>query len=90
MNTNKATPMIDRLCLREPIPEIAEAARHLDAAVSAHLTGQADLAESLIRLADMPVIREWTESLWGTTSPHIQYRVVAAISMILRETWQVA
>lgn len=77
MNTKKANLVVDRLCLREPIPEITDAVRHLDAAVSAHLAGQHDLAESLICLADMPVIREWTKSLWGTASPHIQYRVVA-------------
>ena len=77
MNTLEAIPIVDRLSLRAPIPELADAARYLDAAVSAHLAGRTDLAESLIRLADMPVIREWTESLWGTASPHIQYRVIA-------------
>ena len=77
MKTNEATPVSDRLCLREPIPEIADAARYLDAAVSAHLAGRTDLADALIRLADMPAIREWTESLWGTASPYVQRRVVA-------------
>jgi len=76
MNTKEANPVVERLCLREPIPEIAEAARQLDAAVSAHFAGEHDLATSLIRLTDMPVIREWTESLWGTASPHIHYRFV--------------
>ena len=66
-----------RLCLRVPIPEIADAARYLDAAVSAHLANRPDLAEALIRLADMPAIREWTESLWGAASPYVQYRAVA-------------
>src|SRR6266478_4732048 len=70
-------PIVDRFCLREPIPEISDAARYLDAAVSAHLAGRTDLADSLIRLADMPAIRVWTESLWGAASPHIHYRVVA-------------
>jgi hypothetical protein len=54
MNINEANPIGDRLCLPEPIPEIADAARYLDAAVSAHLAGRTDLAESLIRLADLP------------------------------------
>jgi hypothetical protein len=71
------TPESNRPCLREPIPEIADAARYLDAAVSAHLVGRSDLAEDLIRLADMPAIREWTESLWGANSPYVKYRVVA-------------
>jgi len=67
----------ERLCLREPIPQIADAARLLDEAVSAHHSGRTDLAESLIRLADMPVIREWTESIWGPKSPYIKYLVTA-------------
>ena len=66
----------DRLCFRETIPEIAEAAQFLDAAVSAHLRGRSDLAEELIRLADMAEIREWTESIWGSKSPYVQFREV--------------
>lgn len=65
-----------RTCLRDPIPEIAQAARHLDAAVSAHLAGQFHLAGGLIWLADMPEIRAWTESLWGNNSPHVLLRSV--------------
>ncbi|MCO5411113.1 HNH endonuclease [Ralstonia mojiangensis] len=65
---------LHRQCLREPIPEIFDAARYLDAAVSAHLAGHRDLADQLIRLADMPPIREWTESIWGAQSPHVQLR----------------
>jgi 5-methylcytosine-specific restriction endonuclease McrA len=66
-----------RSCFRDSIPEIADAARYLDAAVSAHLIGRSDLANELIRLADMPVIREWTESLWGSKSPYVKHRVVS-------------
>jgi hypothetical protein len=84
-----ARAMTIRLCLREPIPEIADAARYLDAAVSAHLTGYSEIAEHLIRLADMPVIREWTESLWGSNSPYVKPQVTAGmlqdISMEQRE-----
>ena len=68
--------MIDRASFRTPIPEIYEAARFLDAAVSAHLLGRHDLADALIRLADMPVIRDYTESLWGSGSPHVQFRTI--------------
>jgi len=64
-------------CLREPIPEIADAARLLDAAVSAHLMGRSQLADELIRAADIPAISEFGESLWGTKSPHRHYRVVS-------------
>ena len=69
-----------RTCLREPIPEIYEAARFLDDAVTAHMTGQGHLAISLIRQADMPAIREWTESIWGKKSPYRQYRLVTEAS----------
>ena len=65
-----------RTCLRDPIPEIAQAARNLDAAVSAHLAGQFHLAGGLIWLADMSEIRAWTESLWGNNSPHVLLRSV--------------
>jgi hypothetical protein len=58
-----------RTCLRDPIPEIAEAAKCLDEAVTAHLSGRRELAIDLIRLADMPAIRDWTESLWGKGGP---------------------
>ncbi|USD35985.1 HNH endonuclease [Ferrimonas sp. SCSIO 43195] len=63
-------------CLREPIPEIFDAARYLDAAVSAHLSGHQELAEELLRLSDMDVLREWTESLWGANSPYVQRREI--------------
>ena len=58
-----------RNCLRDPNPEIFDSARYVDAAVSAHLTGNRKLADELIRIADMPAIREWTESLWGKGGP---------------------
>jgi 5-methylcytosine-specific restriction endonuclease McrA len=54
-----------RRCLIDPVPEIAVAARHLDAAVAAHVAGDRTAARELLRLADVPAIREWTESLWG-------------------------
>jgi len=66
----------NRLCLREPIPEIFEAASLLDQAVTAHLNGERDAADKLIRQADMPAIRAWTESLWGTASPYVMFRTV--------------
>lgn len=63
-----------RNCLREPIPEIVEAAEMLEQAVSAHLVGDSETAARLIRLAYMPLIREWTESVWGGSSQYVQYR----------------
>jgi hypothetical protein len=60
-----------RTCFRNPIPEIQEAAGYLDGAVSAHLAGDATLADFLIGKADIPAIREWTESIWGAASPYV-------------------
>lgn len=65
-----------RICFREPIPEIYEAAKLLDAAVDAHLYGDRDLASKLIRQADMQEVRDWCYSLWGKASPHVQYRKI--------------
>ena len=56
-------------CFREPIAEIFAAARLLDAAVTAHLLAKRDLAEELIRLADMPSIAEFTDTIWGPGGP---------------------
>ena len=55
--------------LLDPIPEIFHAARSLDAAVSAHLLGDAPLAAELIRRADLPAMRDWTNALWGKGGP---------------------
>ena len=60
---------------------ITAAARYLDAAVSAHLTGNKGEAQRLIRLADIPVIREWTESLWGRS--HVIARPAAVLTHVL-------
>ena len=62
-----------RLCLSDPIPQVADAARYLDAAVAAHLQGKSALAEELIRLADMPEIRKWTKSIWANSSVHVRF-----------------
>ena len=63
-----------RICLRNPIPEIAGAACYLEEAVSAHLNKRFDLADELIRRAEMSEIRGWTESLWGKNSPQVTLR----------------
>lgn len=57
---------LPRKCLREPISEIFHAAHLLDRAVSAHLAGHTAEAGELLSKANMPKIREWTESLWGS------------------------
>ncbi len=67
MNEKPATL---RTCLLDPIQEIFDAAIYLNDAVSAHLEGNRALADELIRLADMRVIYEWSEALWGKGGPH--------------------
>ncbi len=61
-------------CFREPIPEIYTAKNYLDEAVTAHLLGNSKKALDLIKLADIPIIRDWTESLWGAKSPYVKHR----------------
>jgi hypothetical protein len=56
---------------REPIPEIFDVARYLDAAVSAHLQGEGRLANQLFLLANNPKVRAWLESIWGKGSPYV-------------------
>ena len=55
-----------RKCMREPIPEILWAAEMLNRAVDAHLAGDRATASDLIAQTNLPAIRAWTESLWGS------------------------
>jgi 5-methylcytosine-specific restriction endonuclease McrA len=55
-----------RRCFREPIDEIFQAASLLDDAVGAHLAADYSSASALFQTADMPAIRAFTESLWGS------------------------
>ena len=82
--------MLTRDCLREPLPEIAEAAKLLDRAVSAHLVGDSESAKRLIFAADLPPVRAWTESIWGAKSPYLQYRAVPSLPPILPRNTRVA
>jgi hypothetical protein len=66
-----------RRSFRPLLPEIDYAAALLSGAADAHLRGDSTQAASLIKDADMPVLREWLESIWGKGSPHIHFRQVA-------------
>jgi hypothetical protein len=69
--------------MREPICEIAEAAGLLDRALSAGLAGKSVTALKLIAIANMPSIRAWTESLWGSGTANLDqglYRRVRVLS----------
>lgn len=74
---------VGRRWFREPVSEIYDAARYLDAAVSAHLVGEARLASELIKLADMPKLRGWLDSIWGERSRYVQYRHVDGAPALL-------
>lgn len=67
--------LVMRQCLSEPIAQLKDAARFLDAAVSAHLQHKQALAEELFRLADMPEIRKWTKSIWANSEVHVRMRL---------------
>jgi 5-methylcytosine-specific restriction endonuclease McrA len=73
-NEQVASPM-PRLCFLPPPREALEAAHLLSLAVDAHLEGDAMAAAHFIRSADNPILREWTESIWGRNSPHIKAMV---------------
>ena len=63
--------MAEKRFFREPIFEFFDAARYLDAAISAHLNGQSEIAEKLFGLANDPAIWEWTDSIWGKSSLYV-------------------
>ncbi len=63
-------------CFREPITEIFKASEYLNQALDVHLHGNFDLAAKLIVKANLPEIREWTESIWGAKSPYIKFRSI--------------
>jgi hypothetical protein len=62
---------VDRNCLRQPIPQIFEAVRILKSATEAHLAGNQISAAAQFKAANLPSIREWTESIWGKHRPDI-------------------
>lgn len=80
--------VVSKRCLVEPIPEILEAARLLDSAATAHLARDSATAERLLSEADMPVIRLWTESLWGQS--HVVARTPAGLPPLLPKEQRVA
>lgn len=62
---------ISRTCISDPIPQILDAARYLDAAVTAHLQGKRTLADALIRAADMPEIYKWLKPIWANSKANL-------------------
>lgn len=77
----------DRRCLREPIPEIFEAAQLLRAGVDAHLRRDTTTAADHFAAANLPAVREWTESIWGKHNQEIlQIREVRDAPLLLAAT----
>jgi len=64
-----------RQSLREPIPELELAAKLLDAAVDALISGHTDLARQLVGAANLPEIRKYAVSIVGKMSPEIHRSV---------------
>ena len=71
VETHGSANAVLRDCFRDPISELYDAARYLDAAVSAHLSGHLDLSAQLFQLANNPIIWAWTDSVWGKNSPYV-------------------
>ncbi len=68
---------MERRCLLDPVEEIFKAARLLSLAADAHLFGDLQRADGLIRRADDDAVRQWTEALWGQQAAGIhRYREV--------------
>ena len=75
-----------RRCLREPIPDIFRATEMLDRAVDAHAAGDRAEAAKLIAETNLDSIRDWTDSLWGSTDPLIhRVREVRGAPPVLAE-----
>jgi len=73
-----------RRCFRDPIPEIFDTVRYLDAAVSAHLQGEYEIARKLFTLANEPKVRSWLESIWGKDSPYVSVTKLPLLEVVNR------
>jgi hypothetical protein len=72
-----------RLCMREPIPDLWDVALLLERAADSHLAGDVGRADLLLREANRPAVREWTESLWGSAKANpaqLRYRRVRTVA----------
>jgi hypothetical protein len=75
-------PRTLRRCLRDPIPDIWQAASLLDQAATAHLSGEFLKATHLITSANINAIKEWTESLWGKNSPYVRFEASSLMPIV--------
>jgi hypothetical protein len=79
-----------RHCFRDPIPELYDAARLLDAAAVAHLSGWPALASDLLSRADISAVRKWLDSIWGSKSEYVRYRATPESKPPVRRAERVA
>jgi len=77
--------MCNKRYFREPIQEIYDAARYLDAAVSAHLNGHYETAINLFRLANDPKVWDWADSIWGAKSNYVQVNKQPSLHILPKE-----
>jgi len=77
--------MSNKRYFREPIQEIYDAARYLDAAVSAHLNGHYETAVNLFKLANDPKVWDWADSIWGAKSKYVQVNKQPSLHIMPRE-----
>lgn len=83
MITSKVGPDGLRDCFRDPIPEIFEAAHILADATFAHLQGDRETADRLLRAADMPIIGEWLDTIWLGDNTYRALRKVPDLPPVL-------
>ena len=75
-----------RRCLLEPIPEIYTVAQMLSEAVESHNIKDFDKAERLIKEADLPILTEWVEALWGEKTKEVhRFREVKNLPVVAPE-----
>lgn len=72
-----------RNSLRDPIPEIEIAARRLNDAVNAHLRGERDVVEELLRQANDKVVWDWLDSVWGKKTIYNQPRRILNMQPVI-------
>ena len=67
-----------RRCLRDPIPEILEAAKLLDAAMIVHEEGNRESVAALPNASNIKAVWDRTDSIRGANSPSVKPVIVTA------------
>lgn len=68
----KSSDRAARLSIARPPPQVVDAARHLDEAVTAHLSGETERAAELIRAADFATLYvDWLKPIMASSERHL-------------------